>query len=571
MTDHDDLTSGSTPDPRPTGPTASTPAAPSYPTAPPTAAYAYPGAVPQAVTTSGSPTGAPADAPPHVPTPGVGLSDDGDAPGAAPRGRRTGLVVGGVVAALVLGGGAVFAAQRLSGGGAQPADVLPSDAYAYLRLDIDPSAGQKIAAVRFLGRLPQVKDTLDSGDPRKKLWDLATKSASSDCLAKVSYDSDIAPWLGDRVGAALRPGGTAKTPNIAIALQVKDESAAQATLNRLFACDTGGTGTDLRMKDGYALITPKGAGDATLAAVEKGSLAQNANFSADMAALGEQGVASTWFDLGTGLKEVQNLAGGSGSDMPKLDAASLAAAKGRIAAALRFDAAYVEMAGVVRGGDPAMAVKGDGSEIASLPANTMAAINISGADRMIDKMWPQVKKQVDQLSSTGVDPLAEIEQQLGLSLPDDLKVLLGRSFTLAAPEQGTSADIPTVGAKVVSSDAKRADSLVGRLLETAGAPDGALTHTVDGDKVFVATTPGYADDLKAGGKLGDTDAFKQAVGDVSAANFTIYVDLDKVAALTKGSMSGEAKSFLDSLKSAGVTASSTGTGEGSFSLRLVGD
>ena len=122
-----------------------------------------------------------------------------------------------------------MAAQRLGGGGAQPADVLPSDAFAYLRLDIDPSVGQKIAAVRFLGKLPQLKDTLESADPRKKLWELASKDASSACLSRFTYDTDIAPWLGDRVGAAIRPGGTAKEPNIAVALQVKDEGAARAT------------------------------------------------------------------------------------------------------------------------------------------------------------------------------------------------------------------------------------------------------------------------------------------------------------------------------------------------------
>ncbi len=71
----------------------------------------------------------------------------------------------------MLGAGAVFAVQQLSGGGAQPADVLPGDAYGYVRLDIDPSAGQKIAAVRFLDKLPQVRDTLGGDDPRKKLWD----------------------------------------------------------------------------------------------------------------------------------------------------------------------------------------------------------------------------------------------------------------------------------------------------------------------------------------------------------------------------------------------------------------
>ena len=509
----------------------------------------------------------PAGAPETLPGE-VGLSDDPQPPASGGR-KRTGLLVGGVVTALVLGGAGAFAFQTLSGGGSQPADVLPGDAYAYLRLDIDPSAGQKIAAVRFLGKLPQVKDTLGSDDPRKRLWELASKDASSDCVAKFSYDNDIAPWLGDRVGAAIRPGGTADAPNVAIAIQVKDESAAKDTLTKLFACDKGGSDTELRMTDGYAIITPTGVGDATLAAAQKGTLAQNAAFTGDMGALGEQGVMSAWFDMGTGLKEIQKLSGGTTG----VDTSALASAKGRFATALRFDADYVEMAGVVRGADATTSAKGDGSEVASLPANTMAALSISGADRMLDSAWPQLKKQVESLAASGggSDPIGEVEQQLGLKLPDDLKVLLGRSFTLAMPEQDLKSDVPVLGAKVVSSDAKRADELVGRLMESAGVGSDVLTHKVEGDKVFVATTPDYADDLKSGGRLGDGDTFKLAVGDVSNATATLFVDLDKVDAIVKGDVHGEAKSFLESLRAVGFTATNTGNGEGSFTLRVLGD
>ena len=69
------------------------------------------------------------------------------------------------------------------------------------------------------------------------------------------------------------------------------------------------------------------------------------------------------------------------------------------------------------------------------------------------------------------DPIGQIEQQLDVKLPDDLKVLLGRSFTVAMPDQDLkSRRRPTIGAKVVSSDAKRADELVGRLMEPPARP-----------------------------------------------------------------------------------------------------
>ncbi|MEW1955907.1 DUF3352 domain-containing protein [Terrabacter sp. NPDC080008] len=506
----------------------------------------------------------------------VSLSDDPQSPTPGGR-RRPALLVGALVAALALGGAGALAFQKLSGGGSQPAEVLPGDAYAYFRLDIDPSAGQKIAAVRFLGKLPQVKDTLDTDNPRKKLWDLAAKDAKNSCVSKFDFDKDIAPWLGDRVGVAVRPGGTKKDPNFAIALQVKDDGAAKDTLTRLFACSKDGA--DVRMRGGYAIVTAPGAGDATLAAVDKGSLATNTTFTQDMAALGEQGVMSGWFDMGKGASEIQKLGGtaalGTLGDMGSMGSMTTAAgAKGRVAVAVRFQADYVELAGAVRGADGSMTAKGDGAELASLPANTLAAINISGADQMLKNGWPTLEKQLQGLGSAGTgssDITGEIEQQLGMKLPDDLEILLGRSFTLAMPGQTFGSDMPTIGAKVLTSDAKRADELVGRLLETAGAPSGTLTHKADGDKLFVATTPGYADDLQAGGKLGDTDAFKLAVGDVSRSNATLFVDLDKVDDLVKGQVHGQAKSFLESLRAFGANASSTGSGEGTFTLRLVGD
>jgi hypothetical protein len=227
----------------------------------------------------------------------------------------------------------------------------------------------------------------------------------------------------------------------------------------------------------------------------------------------------------------------------------------------------------VGGGAATTSVKGNGGEMASLPADTLAAVNVSGADKMIDGAWPQLKKQIESLASAdgGSDPIGEVEQQLGMKLPDDLKVLLGSSFTLAMPDQDLKSDVPTIGAKVVSSDAKRADELVSRLMETAGVGPDVLTHKVDGDKVFVATTPDYTDDLKAGGKLGDTDTFKLAVGDVSGSNTTLFVDLDKIDKLAQGQVHGEAKTFLESLRAVGFNASNTGNGEGSFTLRVLGD
>jgi hypothetical protein len=534
-----------TPDPNGGTTQGPTPADPHDPT--PVPRYAYP---------ASSPTAA---------DPGVGLSDASDsAPAPRPTGRRAGLVVGGVIAALVLGGGAVFAVQQLSGGGAQPADVLPGDAYGYLRLDIDPSAGQKIAAVRFLDKLPQVRDTLGGDDPRKKLWELITDEASDDCIASFSYDNDIAPWLGDRAGAAIRPGGTEDKPHVALAVQVTDAARAEQTLGKLFACDP--EGADIETKDGYVLVMPPGTGTATMAAVAKGTLSTNATFTGDMSALGEQGVVSAWFDMTNGAKELQDL----GASAFGISGAKAAGPQGRVAAALRFDPSYVELAGVVRGATAVKATPGDASQLLNLPDDTAAALHLSGAEQALDAAWPQLAGQLEDLSGiTGGGVIGEIEEQLDVKLPDDLKVLLGRSFTLSAPQQDLqSGDTVVLGAKIVSGDSGRAATLVDRIDQLLGD---VLTHSLDAGTLYVSTDPAYLDALKQGGALGDTDAFKAALGDVGGANGALFIDLDRIESAYVGDLDGDTRAAVEALRAVGASAQVTGDGQAAFSLRVVGN
>jgi hypothetical protein len=484
-------------------------------------------------------------------------------PAESPR-KRTGLVIGGIAAVIVLAGAAAFGVSKLSGGGAQPADVLPGDAYAYLRLDIDPSAGQKIAAVRFLDKLPQAKDALGSDDPRKKLWEQI--SADDECAGKVDYDKDIAPWLGDRVGVALRPGGTPDTPNMAVALQVSDEAKATDTANRLLDCGGKDT-TDVQTKDGYLLITPKGKGADTLAAIDKGTLAQNSTFSGDMAALGEQGIVSAWMDAPSLTKELgAALSGiGTGTGLPD-------EAKGRVAAALRFDPGYIELAGVTRGVEGLTKADANGAELAALPEDTLGALQISGADQMLDSAWPQISKQLDDLAAAeGMDnPLPMIEQELGIKLPDDLKILFGKSFTLAVPDQDFSSDLPSVGAKVTGTDAARAEEIVTSIEDAAG---GAFTlhKKADGDRFYLSTTAAYGDTLAQRGTLGESEAFKAAVGDTGSTNLAFFLSLDRLEKLYLPEVPDNERAFVEALSAVGLNASTTGDGEGRFALRLVGN
>ena len=78
-----------------------------------------------------------------------------------------------LVVVLVAAGG--FAAWRfLSGGGPRPADVLPASTFGLVTLDLDPSGGQKVEAIKTLRKFPTFRDKsgLDpDSDPLKRLFD----------------------------------------------------------------------------------------------------------------------------------------------------------------------------------------------------------------------------------------------------------------------------------------------------------------------------------------------------------------------------------------------------------------
>src|SRR4051812_40755641 len=158
-------------------------------------------------------------------------------PELAAPGRRRGAVVAAVavVVVAVLGGGAYAAYSFLAGGGPQPADVLPSTTVAVVSVDLDPSAGQKIAAIKSIRRFPTLKKSLGlhaDDDLRKYAYDKLVEQA--DCKG-LDFHDDVLPWLGKRAAfAAVDLGEHNPTP--AIALQISDKEKAQKGFDAIVDC-----------------------------------------------------------------------------------------------------------------------------------------------------------------------------------------------------------------------------------------------------------------------------------------------------------------------------------------------
>ncbi|GAA4563534.1 DUF3352 domain-containing protein [Planotetraspora kaengkrachanensis] len=476
----------------------------------------------------------------------------------APAKRGRGWLIAAISAlfVLILGGGGVWAFSQLNGGGTQPQDVLPGNAIAYLRLDLDPAANQKVALLAIGRKFPGIRDSLSDDDPRKALFE-AIKGDSPD-LAKVDYAKDVEPWLGDRAGlAVLPPAGDGKDPDIAVAVQVKDEAAARDGIAKLGAEDEFG----LAFRDGYAILAKTQA--AADGYAKAATLAQNAEFGGDTAAVGEPGVMSFWMNLG-------KLAAMSGAEAQGLNASTLESIKDtRFAGALRFDDDYAELAAITRGGQPTQ-IDAQPVKIAELPASTVGAVSLSGLGDGFAKQWPTIQ-QAAQANPDGqvfTKSLEQFQQLYGLSIPDDVVTLLGKSLTIALDQEGLDGQQPNVGA-VLTTDPVKAQGIVTKLegiLAGSGAPLRLATKPGDGQLV-VASSPEYADKLSTKGTLGDSESFKLAVPEADKATYAMYVDLDKLEPLYLGGMKDDEKANVQVLRAAGLSGSYAGSTE--MTLRVL--
>lgn len=154
-------------------------------------------------------------------------------------GLKRGVLVGGGVLGLAAVGVGAWAAYSFMQTGDQPAQALPADTLGYVSVDLDPSGGQKIEALRTLNKFPAFEDSvgIDSDDDVRK-WIFDRIQGESPCDG-LDWEDDVEPWLGDRAAVAA-VAGDGDTPTPVVVVQVKDADAAEKGLAAIKECGGGG-------------------------------------------------------------------------------------------------------------------------------------------------------------------------------------------------------------------------------------------------------------------------------------------------------------------------------------------
>lgn len=535
--------------------------------------------------------------------PGVGASQDvltayADQP---PARKAPWLLVGGVaLLVLALVGGVTYGVGQLSGGGSQPEDALPSGAFAFVKVDLDPSAGQKIDGFRFMRKFPALRDKLGDEDLRRVVFEAVADGAG---WADVDFDSEVAPWMGKRIALAAYPapgndsagsegsegsngseggdgmllGGGA--PTAVVALQVTDGGAAETGLKRLISStpETASSPPGFVVTGDYALLAEsqelaeKAARDA-----ESGVLAEDDNLAADLAAAGD-GVMAAWLDMDLASQAVSSLAFGLGAINPFGGAG--AGVAGRSTYVARFAGPDTfEVTGSVVGSDTAgwstHAVEG----LAELPASSVVALGLADGDVLVDKLFASFRTSLESglksESAPGQAPsfdemLADAERELGIEVPEDVAALLGEN--LVAALDGADSQTVQVGARL-TTDVTRAQRVLDALQSAGGDDFTVARRRVGDDGLVVASTTAQAERLAAAGTLGEQAGFRAALPDLDDADLALWVDVKGVLAVVLGGLGGSPDppdENLEPIDGIGVTVSSRDEGSGSFRFRLV--
>jgi hypothetical protein len=489
-----------------------------------------------------------------------------EAPERSPRRAPWALVGGIALLVLALVGGVTYAVGALSGGGSQPDDALPTGAFAYASIDLDPPAAQKIDAFRFLRTFPALRGRVPAdGDARKVFFDAFAQDAG---WSGVDYDSQVEPWLGKRLGVAVYPPtGSSATPLVVLALQVTDQDAADAGLRRLADASGPAAGSQWAFSGDYALLTDAPGVVADLAKRAGSSpLSGDATFSSDLAAVADDGIATAWVDMSAAFRAAATSGLGSGVDLGVLSWVSGQAGRSTVVA--RFDGSDTfevvgRATGVGTGGWATHPVQG----MDTLPASTVAALGISDGDKLVPKAWESMRKALGDEAGQLDQSAALLRSEFGIAIPDDIATLLGSNALLAVDSGQGSSRIQ--GGARISTDISGAQAVLDKLEAAAQSSGGdvPVVRREAGGDLIVASTQGEASRLAAAGDLGSNADFRDALPDLASADVAIWVDpATLVTSLFGGS---DVDENLSHVKGVGITVSSDHSGTATYRFRLV--
>ncbi|MET1060515.1 MAG: DUF3352 domain-containing protein [Nocardioides sp.] len=204
---------------------------------------------------------------------------------------------------------------------------------------------------------------------------------------------------------------------------------------------------------------------------------------------------------------------------------------------IRFDDGGLEMEAAMGSLAPAITDTFDtdrgGDLVESLPASTAVAYGLGFSDGWLGALIDEFGPMIEESAGESVDEaIADIERELGISVPEDIETLTGESAAAALDAEfdpsifeDSPEELPA--GVVVKGDPAEIEKVLEKLRAKLPADErDTLMWRADGDRMLVGTSEAYLDRLADGGDLGSTDAYESVVPDSDKASSVLYVNFD---------------------------------------------
>ncbi len=344
-------------------------------------------------------------------------------------------VLAGLALVVVIAGAWAF--TQLSGGGKQPEEFLPYDTVAFAKVDLNPSAAQKIDFIRFISQFHHSFKNFNSGDP------VGSIVKSLNVKGTTNWDQ-IKPWIGNRFAVAGVDGPDGVAPVGILAVSNQSEMAYYFAKHA--------TGIKYIYKSGYVLIADSQGVLDILAAAPK-HLSENQTFTADVKALGISPVVLAWADVKqlakSGTAALDSLTQDAG--ISSLNGA-IDKLQGRLVFGVHFTPKSVSAVFLTRdSGLSANTFTSKRTDLSNLPLDTLAGISIAGLGESI------AKALVDNGQSSTLS-------DFGLSVAE-LKQILSGPLTIVVLPGATSKETPLLAVKLSPTQPAQAIKIVRNLID----------------------------------------------------------------------------------------------------------
>ena len=432
------------------------------------------------------------------------------------------MVMAGVLALALLVGGGFLAWSLLRGATPAAAKGIPSNALAVFEVNLNPSAGDKLAVKELAAKFPFLKDQADNAgdDYKKAVWSVAAKLGKE----APDYDSEVKPWLGDSVAIAALPkkearSGFRSVPYV-LSVQVTNKDSARSFAEKHFKDQK------IVFVDDLMVVTNDEEGDISESSL-KNNITSVESYKADMGKLGDGFLATAW--VSSDLVKQASESGKTGSTD---------VLESRFAAGLKVQDGAIALRTITWQKDE---IKDRGENVkdlaGSMPADWLGSLTFSLSPSLVNKMW----ENIDSLPASSQRQL----KNFGISSADDLHALVGTQFSVAFTGDSNTL---RAGFKVRTKDPEKHKSIVEKITRTGSLKDAKTT--VEGDTVTTTFGTDIGTFSNPGEKLSANSDYEKLTKGIDNPQAAAWVNVPQVLkAMDKNSSNGMPKQLKENLES----------------------